>query len=126
MSERRKSIDSYTDSEKMSYRGETTEDSQSSVSPISSISSQSDSVRDGPEEGRKTLDGSSPGGRVQIRKEILRLVERLDMSRFVYKTVNCGPICGLVFVSILYVETACCAQLCYLQKEKGASHFLFG
>lgn len=77
MNERRKSIDSFSDAEKISYQNETTEDSQSSVSP-SSQSSTSDSVRD--EEPRRALDGSSPGGRVQIRKEILRLVVKLSSA----------------------------------------------
>ncbi|KAK3755311.1 hypothetical protein QZH41_014619, partial [Actinostola sp. cb2023] len=79
MNERRKSADSFIDPEKISYRSETTEDSQSSVSP-SSMSSMSDSIRDGPYDGRNSLDGSSPGGRIQIRQEILRLVVKLSSA----------------------------------------------
>jgi len=77
MNERRKSMDSFIDPEKMSYRSETTEDSQSSMTS-SSLDSTSDSIRE--EDTRKALDGSSPGGRVQIRKEILQLVMKLSSS----------------------------------------------
>jgi hypothetical protein len=78
MSERRKSIDSI---EKVSYKNEADDNLSGESTSPSYASSVNYSVPGNEEDiGSKILDESSPKGRVQIRKEVLRLVVKLSSA----------------------------------------------